>query len=87
MKNNQPYIIYYRDKVAGGIYDDRLLIKPVKSALSLIQNPIYELPYGGAKEMLLIDDIDNRVFLTELFNAIYDELPVPKKKKKTRYLQ
>ncbi|MBR1970057.1 MAG: competence protein TfoX [Clostridia bacterium] len=76
------YIIYYRDKVAGGIYDDRLLIKPVKSALSLIQNPIYELPYEGAKEMLLIDDIDNRVFLTELFNAIYDELPAPKKKKK-----
>ena len=75
------YIIYYRGKIVGGIYDDRLLVKPVKSAVSLMPNATYELPYEGAKEMLLVNDVDSKVFLTELFNAMYDELPTPKKKK------
>lgn len=75
------YIIYYRGKIVGGIYDDRLLVKPVKSAVSLIPNATYELPYGGAKEMLLVDDVDSKDFLTKLFTAMYDELPAPKKKK------
>ena len=75
------YIIYYRGKIAGGIYDNRLLVKPVKSAISLMPTATYELPYDGAKEMLLVDNIDSKEFLTELFNAMYDELPVPKKKK------
>ncbi len=75
------YIIYYRGKIVGGIYDDRLLVKPVKSAISLMPDAIYELPYEGAKEMLLVDNVDSREFLEELFNAMYDELPVPKKKK------
>ncbi|MBE6756166.1 MAG: competence protein TfoX [Ruminococcaceae bacterium] len=74
------YIIYYRGKIIGGIYDDRLLVKPTKSAIAIMQNPTYELPYEGAKEMLLVDDVDNREFLTYLFNAMYDELPAPKKK-------
>lgn len=72
------YIIYYREKIVGGIYDDRLLVKPVKSAVSLMPNAIYELPYDGAKEMLLVD---NKDFLTRLFVAMYDELPAQKKKK------
>ena len=75
------YIIYYRGKIVGGIYDDRLLVKPVKSAISLIANAKYELPYEGAKEMLLVDDIDNKVFLTNLFDSMYDELPTLKKNK------
>lgn len=75
------YIIYYRGKIVGGIYDDRLLVKPVKSAVSLMPTATYELPYDGAKEMLLVDNIDSKEFLTELFNAMYDELPAPKKKK------
>ena len=76
------YIIYYRGKIVGGIYDDRLLVKPVKSALSLMPSATYELPYEGAKEMLLVDNVDSiKEFLTELFNAMYDELPAPKKKK------
>ncbi len=74
------YIIYYRGKIIGGIYDDRLLVKPTKSAIAIMQNPTYELPYEGAKEMLLVDDVDSREFLTNLFNAMYDELPAPKKK-------
>ena len=56
------YIIYYREKIVGGIYDDRLLVKPVKSAVSLMPNAIYELPYDGAKEMLLVDNVDNKDF-------------------------
>ena len=75
------YIIYYRGKIIGGIYDDRLLVKPVNSAVSLMTNAIYELPYEGAKEMLLVDDVDNKDFLTKLFIAMYDDLPNPKKKK------
>ena len=75
------YIIYYRGKIVGGIYDDRLLVKPVESAISLMPNATYELPYEGAKKMLLVDDVDSKEFLKRLFNAMYDELPTPKKKK------
>ncbi len=75
------YIIYYRSKVVGGIYDDRFLVKNVKSASELMPDASLELPYDGAKEMLLVDDIENKEFLKELFMAMYDELPAPKKRK------
>ena len=75
------FIICYRGKIAGGIYDDRFLVKPVKSAVAMMPDAEMELPYEGAKEMLLVDDIDNKEFLRELFDAMYDELPAPKKKK------
>ena len=75
------YILYYRGKIVGGIYDDRLLVKPVKSAISLMPDATYEVPYEGAKKMLLVDDVDNKDFLSQLFNAMYEELPNPKKKK------
>ena len=75
------YILYYRGKIVGGIYDDRLLVKPVKSAISLMPDATYELPYEKAKEMLLVDDVDSKEFLTKLFDAMYNELPAPKKKK------
>ena len=75
------YIIYYRGKIVGGIYDDRFLVKPTKSAKALMPEANMELPYEGAKEMLLVDDIDNREFLRILLEAMYDELPAPKKKK------
>lgn len=75
------YIIYCKGKVMGGIYDDRFLVKPTKSALRLMANAPFEVPYEGAKEMLLIEDIENREFLKELFCKMYDELPPPKKKK------
>lgn len=76
------YIIYYRGKIVGGIYDDRLLVKPVRSAISYMPTAAYELPYDGSKKMLLVEDVDSREFLTGLFNAMYDELPAPKPKKK-----
>lgn len=75
------YIIYYRGRIIGGIYDDRLLVKPVKSAVSMMPDAVYELPYDGAKEMLLVDNIDSKEFLTRLVDAMYPELPAPKKKK------
>lgn len=75
------YIIYYQGKIVGGIYDDRFLVKPTKSALDLMPDASRELPYEGAKEMLLVEDIDDRDFLNELLNAMLDELPAPKKKK------
>lgn len=75
------YILYYRGKIVGGIYDDRLLVKPTKSAATLMPEGVYELPYEGAKEMLLVDEVDNKEFLTKLFEAMYEELPAPKKKK------
>ena len=76
------FIIYYRGKIVGGIYDDRLLVKPTKSAISYMPTVTYEVPYENAKEMLLVEEIDNKDFLTGLFNVMYDELPTPKPKKK-----
>ena len=75
------YILYYGGKIVGGIYDDRLLVKPVKSAIQYMPSAVYELPYEGAKEMLLVEEVDNMDFLTGLFNAVYEELPAPKNKK------
>lgn len=76
------YIIYYRGKIVGGIYDDRLLVKPVKAAIDYMPEVAYGVPYEGAKEMLLVDEVDDKEYLTGLFDAMYDELPVPKVKKK-----
>ena len=75
------YIIYWRGKIIGGIYDDRFMVKPTKSAIAMMPDAERELPYEGAKEMLLAD-VDNREFLKELLEAMYDELPAPKQKKK-----
>ena len=75
------YIIYYRGKIVGGVYDNRLLVKPTPSAVALMPNAPRELPYEGAKEMLLVEDIEDRDFLKKLFEAMYEELPEPKKKK------
>ena len=75
------YIIYYRGKIVGGIYDDRFLVKPVKAARELMPEADLELPYDGAKEMLLVDNVDDKAFLKELLEGMYDELPAPKKKK------
>ena len=74
------YILYYRGKIVGGIYDDRLLVKKTRSALEFMPEAISELPYEGAKEMLLVDEIDSKAFLTKLFEAMYDELLLPKQK-------
>ena len=75
------YILYYRGTVIGGIYDDRFLVKPTKSALALMPDADMELPYEGAKEMILVDNVDDKKFLKELFDAMFEELPAPKKKK------
>ena len=76
------FIIYYRGKIVGGIYDDRLLVKPTKSAISYMPTVTYEIPYENAKEMLLVEEVDNKDFLMGLFDVMYDELPTPKPKKK-----
>ncbi len=73
------YIIYYRGKVIGGIYDDRFLVKPTKSAVAMIPDADMELPYEGAKQMILVDDIENKDFLCDLLEAMYGELPESKK--------
>ena len=74
------YILYYRGKIIGGIYDDRLLVKKTRSALELMPAAICELPYEGAKGMLPVDEVDRKEFLKKLFEAMYDELPSPKRK-------
>ncbi len=74
------YILYYRERVIGGIYDDRFLVKPVRAAVNLMPNAEMEVPYEGAKGMLLVDDVDDREYLVKLFEAMYDELPERKKK-------
>ena len=74
------FILYYRGKIVGGIYDDRLLVKKTRAALELLPAASCALPYAGAKEMLLVDEVDSKEFLTELFQAMYEELPSPKRK-------
>ena len=76
------YILYMSGRIIGGIYDDRFLVKPTKSAREIMPDADLELPYEGAKEMLLVDNVDNKDFLTRLLTAMYDELPSPKPKKK-----
>ena len=73
------YILYYRGKVIGGIYDDRFLVKITKSAAAMMPDAARELPYEGAKEMLLVDNVDDKAFLRELLEAMADELPAAKK--------
>ena len=75
------YIIYYRCRIVGGIYDDRFLVKPVKAAREMMPEAGMELPYEGSKEMLLVDNVENREFLKELVEAIAEELPAAKKRK------
>lgn len=81
------YILYYRGRVIGGIYDDRLLVKPVPAAVSRMPEAPRELPYEGARPMLLVGNVDDREFLTELVGAMYEELPAPKPKKRRQALQ
>lgn len=76
------YIIYYREKIAAYVCDNRFLVKPVNAAVLLLPGAALEPPYEGAKEMLVVENIENREFLCKLFNAMYDELPLPKKKKR-----
>lgn len=73
------YMIYYNGRLVAYICDDRLLVKPTKLALSYIENQSFEQPYGGAKDMLLVDNVDDSEYLSELFDAIYDESPLSKK--------
>lgn len=72
------YIIYYRGRIVGGVYDDRFLVKPTKTATAMMPDAERELPYEGAKEMLLVDNVDDREFLQRLLEEMYKELPVPK---------
>ena len=77
----REYVLYYRGKVIGGIYDDRLLLKPTKAAEKMLPDAERDIPYEGAKEMLLMD-VDDREALTQLIEAMYPELPEPKKRSK-----
>ncbi len=76
------YILYYRGKVIGGIYDNRFLVKPSASAKELMPDAVMELPYDGAKGMLLVTNVDDMEFLKKLMDAIYDELPKSKERRR-----
>ena len=80
------YILYYRGKIVGGVYDDRLLVKKTKSALECMPAAVCDFPYEGAKEMLLVEEVDNKEFLTKLVEAMYDELPLPKPRRREKTL-
>ena len=75
------YIIYYKGRIAGGIYDDRLLVKQTAAAERLMPNAPRELPYEGGKPMLLVEDVDDSDFLCRLIEEMYDGLPEPRKRK------
>ena len=75
------YIVYYQGKIIGGVYDDRFLVKPTQSAKRMMPDAPYESPYAGAKEMLLVERIEDKAFLRELVSSMAAELSAPKKKK------
>ncbi|MGI5825109.1 MAG: TfoX/Sxy family protein [Bacillota bacterium] len=81
LKMMGEYVLYYRDKVFGGLYDNRFLVKNIPAAVELLPEPVYEIPYEGAKPMLLVEDIEDRDFLERLLTAMYAGLPAPKPKK------
>ena len=76
------YILYYCGKIIGGIYDNRLLLKPVKVVMDQLGQTRLERPYEGAKEMILIEDLEDKLFLARLIKDMYEVLPAPKVKKK-----
>lgn len=78
------YIIYYGGKIAAYLCDNRLLVKPVPAAARLLPDARYEPPYDGAKDMLLVEQVEDKRLLCELFDAMYDELPLPKKRKTSK---
>ena len=73
------YILYCRGRVFGGIYDDRLLVKPTPAAVAMLPDAPREQPYPGAKELLLVEDIEDREALNALVEAMWPELPAGKK--------
>ena len=75
------YILYYQGKIVGGIYDDRFLVKQTKASMDMMPGAERDIPYEGAKEMLLVDRVEDRGFLKSLIESMADELPAPKKKK------
>jgi len=75
------YLLYTNGKLFGGIYDDRFLVKPTESAKARMPEAKEELPYEGAKPMLLVEEVENKQFLKELVEEMYNDLPTPKKKK------
>ena len=76
------YLLYFQGKLFGGVYDDRLLVKPVPAARALLPDAPEEAPYEGAKPMLLVEDMEDRDLLARLVTAMEPELPAPKKKSK-----
>jgi len=75
------FMLYHHGKLAAYLCDDRLLVKILPSTKQLLPDAPKEPPYPGAKDMLLVENVDDRVFLKALFEAMYPELPEPKKKK------
>ena len=75
------YIVYYQQKVIGGIYDNRFLLKQTRSAVDLMHaeglTPTLDIPYPGAKEMI-VADIDDRELTCRLICAISNDLPAKK---------
>ena len=74
------YLLYFKGKLFGGVYDNRFLVKPVRSAVSLIPDAEQEIPYESAKPMLMVQNVEDKGFLKKLVESMYNELPAPKKK-------
>ena len=76
------YILYYNDRVAADLCDNRMLVKNLPAARSRMPDAPLEPPYPGAKEMLLVEFTDDRQRLADLLEAIYPELPAPRPRKR-----
>lgn len=76
------YVLYYKDKIVGGIYDDRVLVKNVPAAAEILPEAPLEIPYDGAKPMLMVADLENTALMQRLMDVLFDVLPAPKPRRK-----
>ena len=74
------YLLYDRGRLFGGVYDNRLLLKQTVSVAALLPDAPLAAPYPGAKEMLQVEDLDDRALLEALVRAVAADLPPAKKR-------
>lgn len=78
------YLLYYREKYAAALCDNRVLVKNLPAARALLPDAPLEKPYPEAQDMLLVENLDDRQFLAALLEAVYPELPAPKPRRRKK---
>lgn len=79
------YCVYHKGKLIGDICDNCLLLKPTESVLRLMPDAQRAYPYEGSKTlMVMVEDVEDTDFMARVLEAMFKELPEPKKKAKAK---